>query len=37
MQCGEVVGATPFNALIAVDGFTRGVVVPDVLCDYSEF
>ena len=22
---------TPFNAVIAVDGFTRGVVVPDVL------
>ena len=29
--CGKVLGQTPFNALIAVDGFTRGVVVPDVL------
>ena len=24
-------GKTLFNTLIAVDGFTRGVVVPDVL------
>ena len=31
MQCvGKVLGQTPFNAPIAVDGFTRGVVVPDV-------
>ena len=26
--CGKGVGQTPFNALIAVDGFTRGIVVP---------
>ena len=26
MQCvGKVLGQTPFNAVIAVDGFTRGV------------
>ena len=32
MQCvGKVLGETPFNALIAVDGFTRGIVVPDIL------
>ena len=28
---GKVLGQTLFNAVIAVDGFTRGVVVPDVL------
>ena len=28
---GKVLGQTPFNALIAVDGFTRGIVVADVL------
>ena len=27
---GKVLGQTPFNAVIAVDGFTRGVVVPDI-------
>ena len=33
MQCvGKVLGQTPFNVVIAVDGFTRGVVVSDVLC-----
>ena len=32
MQCvGKVLGQTSFNVLIAVDRFTRGVVVPDVL------
>ena len=32
MQCvRKVLGQTPFNAVIAVDGFTRDVVVPDVL------
>ena len=31
--CGKGVGANSiqFNTVIAVDGFTRGVVVPDVL------
>ena len=28
---GKVLGKTPFSAVIAVDRFTRGVVVPDVL------
>ena len=28
---GKVLGQTIFNALIAVDSFTRGIVVPDVL------
>ena len=32
MQCvGKVLEQTPFNAVIAVDGFTRDVVVPDIL------
>ena len=29
--CGKGVGQTLFNAVIAVEGFTRGAVVPDVL------
>ena len=32
VQCvGKVLGQTPFNAAIAVDRFTRDVVVLDVL------
>ena len=32
VQCvGKMLEQTPFNAVIAVDGFIRGVVVPDVL------
>ena len=27
----KILGQTPFNALIAVDGFTRDIVMPDVL------
>ena len=30
-------GKPPFNAVIAVDGFTRDVVVPDVFADYQSF